>query len=224
LEKDQAALGRAVAWVLEQGSIAVVLGGGHETSFGHFLGYLEGKRAVSILNIDAHPDVRPLVDGKCNSGTQFRQALEHPSKLCKKYDVIGLQPHAAAVEHLEFIRKRGGQTLFRDGVSGQRADQIVSSLQSPAFVSFDLDAVDEAWAPGVSSPTLGGLHPDLWLHLAALAGASPAVSSIDVVEFNPTYDQDGRSARLAALTIWHFLTGVVRRLESQKKPRLGFGR
>ena len=79
LEADQDALGNLLAPHLARGAVAIVLGGGHETAYGHFLAYARRGRRIHILNWDAHPDVRPLVDGRGHSGSPFRQALEHPS-------------------------------------------------------------------------------------------------------------------------------------------------
>ncbi|HVX88059.1 MAG TPA: arginase family protein, partial [Gemmatimonadales bacterium] len=61
VEKDQAALGEVVAGYLAEGVFPIILGGGQETSYGHFLGYVGAKRPVEILNWDAHPDVRKLL-------------------------------------------------------------------------------------------------------------------------------------------------------------------
>src|SRR5438105_1410207 len=58
LEATQAALGDAIAAVLQSGAIPIVLGGGHETAYGHFLGYAAEQREVGIVNIDAHLDLR----------------------------------------------------------------------------------------------------------------------------------------------------------------------
>src|SRR4051812_23618444 len=69
LEEDQANLGAVVAAVLAAGAVPVVLGGGHETAYGHYLGYAGAKRPVAILNIDAHLDVRPLLHGQGHSGS-----------------------------------------------------------------------------------------------------------------------------------------------------------
>jgi formiminoglutamase len=78
-------------------------------------------------------------------------------------------------------------------------------------VSFDLDAVSQAEAPGVSAPNPGGLSSDLWLKAAFEAGRSPAVTSADIVELNPRFDPDGQTARLAALTVWWLLRGRAER-------------
>lgn len=79
------------------------------------------------------------------------------------------------------------------------------------MVSFDLDAVSASAAPGVSAPGIPGLSVDLWLAAAEIAGRSKAVQSIDVVELNPIFDVDDHAARLAARTVWSFLSGLARR-------------
>src|SRR5438270_3108747 len=67
LEESQEALAEVVADLLTRGVFPVVLGGGHETAYGVFLGYVKAHRAVGIINIDAHLDVRPPLDGKAHS-------------------------------------------------------------------------------------------------------------------------------------------------------------
>src|SRR5690348_1472209 len=79
LEQTQAALGEVVGAVLRGGAVPVVLGGGHETAYGHDLGYVAAGIPVGVVNIDAHLDVRPLIDGKGHSGSPFRQMMEHPT-------------------------------------------------------------------------------------------------------------------------------------------------
>jgi formiminoglutamase len=211
LEADQETLGWALAPHLARGAVVVVLGGGHETAFGHFLGYVEAGRSVQILNWDAHPDVRPLVDGRGHSGSPFRQALEHPSGRCAGYYVAGLNPHAVARAHLDFLEAYGGRAEYGDGLTRARVDAIYEGFARETLVSLDLDAVDQAVAPGVSAPAAVGLSPSLWLHAAQQAGLSPRVRSIDVVELCPPLDPDDRTARLAALTVWSFWRGLAAR-------------
>ena len=55
------------------------------------------------------------------------------------------------------------------------------------------------------------MTPRLWLHAARQAGERRTVRSFDVVELNPTHDVDGRTAGLAALTVWHYLAGIASR-------------
>ena len=90
-------------------------------------------------------------------------------------------------------------------------DAAFAVARGERMATFCLDAVDQAFAPGVSAPGGGGLEPRLWLHAAETAGRCPDVRSIDVVELNPRFDRDEQTARLAALTVWHFLRGVSQR-------------
>jgi formiminoglutamase len=210
VEADQRNLGEILAHQLVRGAFVVVLGGGHETSYGHFLGYAFADRKVEILNWDAHADVRELKDGKAHSGSPFRQVIEDPSQACRRYSVAGLQPHAVAKTHLNLVQRQG-RAVWRDEVSPRYIEVLYSGIEPPTLVSFDLDAVSQAEAPGVSAPNPGGLSSDLWLKAAFEAGRSPAVTSADVVELNPRFDPDGQTARLAALTVWWLLRGRAER-------------
>ena len=211
LKRDQELLGIAVASYLLEGAFVVVLGGGHETAYGHFLGYVEADLPVSVVNWDAHLDVRDLKAGRGHSGSPFRQALEHPAGICRGYLVAGAQPQATARGHLEYVRGRGGRVLWAPELAAGRIDGMYEGLGAHALISFDLDAVDQSQAPGVSAPSTAGLPADLWFRAARAAGRAPAVSSVDVVELNPRLDRDGQTARLAALTVWQVLRGVAER-------------
>lgn len=211
LERDQEALADVLAPWLRAGAFAVVLGGGHETAYGHFLAYARIARPVTILNWDAHADVRPAVDGRGHSGSPFRQALEHPSGLCRGYGVAGLQPQALAQAHLAYLRARGCRPVWRARVTPERVASFYEGPATPTMVSFDLDAVDQAYAPGVSAPSTGGFDVELWREAAYRAGRCPTVTSCDVVELNPSLDRDAQTARLAAVTVWEVLRGVAER-------------
>lgn len=210
LDADQAALGEVVGGQLRLGRFVIILGGGHETSFGHFLGYVNARLQVDILNWGAYADVRPLRDRLAHSGSPFRQALEHSSSALRRYSIAGLQPHAVAAPHLDLVRKRG-RAVFRDEVTPTCMRELYAQLGDTAFVSFAMDAVDQAFAPGVSAPTTGGFTPAEWVTFAYEAGRQATVRSVDVAEFNPVYDRDGQTGRLAALTIWHVLRGFAAR-------------
>jgi formiminoglutamase len=206
VESDQRRLGETLAPYITRGSFVVVLGGGHETSYGHFLGYAIAGRSVEILNWDAHTDVRELNQGKAHSGSPFRQALEDSSGACRRYVVAGLEPQVVARAHLEYVQERG-LAVWREEISAETLHSIYDSMVPPALVSFDLDALNQAEAPGVSAPNPSGLRSELWLSAAYAAGRCPSVSSADVVELNPRVDIDGQTARLAALTVWWLLRG-----------------
>jgi formiminoglutamase len=218
LELDQKRLGERIAPLLQQQVMVIVLGGGHETAYGHFLGYAHAGIPVSIVNWDAHCDVREPLRDAGTSGTPFRQALEHPSGMARRYAVAGLQPHAVSASHLAYARAHG-ETVWRRDVTRATTLKLYQDPDTAIMASFDLDAVDRVAAPGVSAPNTGGLPVELWFEAAYRAGAAPNIRSADVVELNPEVDRDGQTAALAALTVWYLLKGVSDRLVAGTRSR-----
>ena len=217
LERDQQRLGERITPLLAPDHMVIVLGGGHETAFGHFLGYAGARTPVRIVNWDAHCDVREPVDGLGTSGTPFRQALEHPSGLARRYCVAGVQPHSAAAAHVAYASSRG-EVVWRRDVTRATIVKMYAPDDTAVMTSFDLDAVSRAHAPGVSAPNAWGLPVELWLEAAYRAGAAPNVRSADIVELNPSLDRDGQTAALAALTVWYLLKGMSDRLAGAGRP------
>ncbi|MEX2462725.1 MAG: formimidoylglutamase, partial [Balneolaceae bacterium] len=196
LDSDQNLLGSTLAERLMKKIIPVVMGGGHETAYGHFLGYVHAGKPVTIVNIDAHTDVRPLKNGRSHSGSPFRQAIEHPSGLCIGYHVFGLNPSTVAADHDQFVREHGSVHYESDTT----LESIINCFRSAGesvMVTMDMDAVCQSEAPGVSAPNASGLSSKFWLNLAFELGKQPNVTSFDLCEVNPTYDVDGQTIRLA---------------------------
>lgn len=211
LNQDHDNLGDSVAGFLSDQMIPVILGGGHETAFGHFLGYTKSKLPVNIINIDAHADVRELKNGKAHSGSPFRQAIEHPSGVCKSYNVFGLNPVSTSAEHVRYVRNQG-EAVFEQTFS---VDAILNHLnlfeEGSVMITMDMDAVNQADAPGVSAPNASGIKKQEWLQLAYGFGKHPKVTSFDLCEVSPEFDRDNQTVKLAALTVWYFLLGFALR-------------
>lgn len=205
---DQKRLGKSIADLLKNKQIPIILGGGHETSYGHFLGYAEAGIPVSILNIDAHTDVRKLKDGKAHSGSSFFQALNHPDRLCKSYNAAGLNPSSVSEQHYRFVQKNG-QPLFERETDMSAIKQLLDKYaKENIMITMDMDAVKQGDAPGVSAPNSSGISKKLWLSFAFEFGKCPGVTSFDICEVNPEYDRDNQTVKLAALTVWNFLLGL----------------
>jgi formiminoglutamase len=219
LEESQQALGEIIGAILRTGAVPIVLGGGHETAYGHYLGYIAAGRRVGIINIDAHLDVRPAVDGQGHSGSPFRQALEHPSDPLPgpHYVCLGAQPHGVSRQHLLYATQRRCVVRWAGEVARSLKEQFekerdrLAEAGCTVYLSLDADAVDVADVPGVSAPNSAGLPAAEVVACVRLAGESPQVSSFDLVEINPSHDRDHQSARWAALVVWNFLVGLAGR-------------
>jgi formiminoglutamase len=225
LEQSQEALAEVVGAILAAKAVPIVLGGGHETAYGHYLGYVRAGLPVGIINLDAHLDVRPSEPNRGHSGSPFRQAMEHPSQPLPgdRYTCLGAQPHAVSRQHFDYVQQRGGTVKW----AGDVRDRLCSEFQEqrerlgrggcPLYVTLDSDVVQSANVPGVSAPNPLGLSGREVIACARLAGKL-GVASFDVVEINPPLDRDGQSTRWAALAVWNFLTGLASRQTSFRGP------
>lgn len=219
LETTHDMLAEVVHTLCNAGIVPVVLGGGHDIAYPNFTGFSKGKKQVGVINIDTHLDYRKPIP-KRNSGTSFRQMLDdHMSPLHAMNLVeIGIQSFANAGDHYSELLERGA-TIFslrdvrQDGIAKvlDLAYELAVSSNDSLYMSFDLDAVHSADAPGVSAPLPTGLTPEEFLTAALFAGKRRKTKIIDIVELNPKYDIDNRTARLAALAVMYFLTGFANR-------------
>jgi formiminoglutamase len=219
LEESQEALAVVVGAILASGAVPIVLGGGHETAYGVYLGHVAAGMPVGVINLDAHLDLRPCSGGAGSSGTPFRQALEHPTAPLPgtRYVCLGAQPQSVSRDHFLYARRLGCVVRWQGEVEGDLTRCFAMERDRMAatgcqlHVSLDADVVRAADVPGVSAPNAAGLAGQEVLACVRLAGRSPQVAGMELVEINPRHDPDGRSSRWAALAVWHFLVGLASR-------------
>jgi formiminoglutamase len=107
--------------------------------------------------------------------------------------------------------------MWRDEVHGCLEHYVAIEIErlhtlcGAVHLSIDADVVTSAEVPGVSAPNPAGLNGDELIRVAQLAGKNAAVTSLELVEINPRFDLDGRSARWGAIVVWQFLVGLARR-------------
>lgn len=219
LESAQAALGMVVEKVLLAGCHPIVLGGGHETAWGHYQGIAgtEYSNNLGIVNFDAHFDLRPLLHGDMGtSGTPFTQIAESREfeGLNFDYFCIGIQPMANTMSLFEEADILGVEYIDASSLANQDSLEDLESFANfisthdYLYVSLCLDVFSSAVAPGVSSPQPLGLLPQNLLPYLRLLAASDKVISLDVVEYAPEYDQDSNTARLSSQLIADYIDTV----------------
>lgn len=214
----------AVVARLARGSVPVILGGDHSISYGSIRGAAAVHGTLGVLQFDAHHDVREARDGLINSGTPFRRLLDDDPRRIdpRRFVQVGIAPWRNSPVYTRFARGQGihivgsGEVHQRgiDAVMGQALERV-SPQGEPFFVSFDLDVVDAAFAPGVSAPTPGGLTPPQAAAALRAAGRHPACVGLDLVELAPVLDPSGGSARMAAVLVLEFLAGLAERVRLQ---------
>lgn len=206
--------------VHELGLMPVCIGGGHDLTFPTVRALAQhGGAPATGINIDAHLDVRM----EPGSGMPFRSLIEDGFLEPTRFVEFGIGRFSTTREHTEWLESQGGtihdlESILDPGADFHRIMRLAFATafqeqgHARGFVSFDLDSIDASSAPGVSAPSPFGFLPIHATLLAQEAGRTPAVRHFDIMELNPDFDVDGRTARLAALIFMNFLAGLRERL------------
>ncbi|KGR78990.1 formimidoylglutamase [Ureibacillus manganicus] len=207
LERAQQELGDKVAEILTNGK-AIVLGGGHETAYGQYLGVRKavGPDAfIGILNIDAHFDMRAY-DEQPSSGTMFKQILDIDPNA--DYFVCGIQQYGnttalfntADQYHVDYH-------LDEDLDSDQFKVRLESFMDTHdvLLVTLCMDVLNAAEAPGVSAPSPFGLSAIKVREILRQMVTHKNTVSFSICEVNPSLDVDNRTAKLGA----YFINEVI---------------
>ena len=225
LEETHRRLECVVKAMLDQGTLPVIIGGSHALTYASVKGLYQHlnrtKEKEKVLpggvNIDAHCDVRPVVEGKITSGTPFFRLLEESLIEPTQFYEVGMHSAVNAKEHLDYVEAKGAHLVplkhFRHELIQRAFLGGLSRSSIPLFASVDIDGVAQAYAPGCSAPSSRGFTPDEVCTLAFFFGKHPNVKLIDLMEINPHLDRgfDYRTCRLGATILINFLAGFVQR-------------
>lgn len=214
LENAQLELAKAVFKLLDNQQLPIILGGGHETAFGHYQGLFNFyQKDIAIVNFDAHFDLRATsnISHPSTSGTPFRQIKQFLEKYQKSFDYccIGIQPHANTKALFDYAQKHQVQYLLAQDIhqNPNNFDCILKVIKQHEliYVSVCLDVFAAHFAPGVSAPQVLGINPSYVLKALQLLKQSGKVIALDIVELNPKYDIDKHTAKLASHLLVNFL-------------------
>ncbi|MBJ9121327.1 formimidoylglutamase [Citrobacter koseri] len=210
LEGAQQALRDAVRRCQQVDMRTFVLGGGHETAFGHGAGLLDAfpHARVGIINLDAHLDLRRA--DHATSGTPFRQLAQ----LCDEqqrefhYTCFGVS-RAANTQALWDEAQQRGVTIVEDvdcDTAQAPLAQVIDSVDK-IYLTIDLDVLPAWEMPAVSAPAALGVPLATVMRLVDAVCRSGKLQAVDMVEFNPRFDDDGNAARVAARLGWQIAHG-----------------
>lgn len=205
LEKAQAELAQKVGQALMSGGKSVVLGGGHEVMYAHYQGLKNAfpDRRIGIINIDAHFDNREP-DGAVgpSSGTGFWQ-IAQDGELNSLH--IGIQKNSNTLKLFDTAHQFGMQYILADELYFENLPKLYEQLDAfmsavdILYLTVCMDTFNAAIAPGVSAASYNGIFADAaFMHLYRRILDSVKLCALDVAEVHPDYDQDNRTARLAA--------------------------
>lgn len=179
----------AVSALLQQKQRVITLGGDHAITLATIRAYAKFYDTLSILQIDAHPDLYDELDGNRTShACPFARIMEE--KLVGRLVQVGIRTITG--HQREQADKFGVEIIEMREI--QKTKEL--AFDTPLYLTLDLDALDPAFAPGVSHHEPGGLSTRAVLTLIQSIQA-PLVGA-DIVEYNPERDINGVTGMTAA--------------------------
>ncbi|MEX0278390.1 MAG: agmatinase [Ruegeria sp.] len=196
--------------ILDQAVIPVAMGGDHSITLPILRAVAEKHGPVALVHVDAHADVNDEMFGEREThGTVFRRAYEEKLIVPDKTFQIGIRGSGYASTDFTEAQGWGFRQFPAWELWQQNLTEIGSQIRKtigdhPVYVTYDIDSLDPAYAPGTGTPEIGGLTTPQALQLIhALQGIK--VVGCDLVEVSPPYDPSGNTALTGANILFELL-------------------
>jgi len=205
IERTYEAVTRKMDEVMAGGAVPVCVGGDHSVTLPILRSVARVHGPVGIVHFDAHPDTWDEYFGsKFFHGTPFRRAIEEGHIDPRRMIQVGIRGPLYGAEDFAFHDAHGTEVLrikaIKERGTAWAGERFGRLRGGPVYLSFDIDAVDPAYAPATGTPEVGGLSSYEALALVrALVGLS--IVGADVVEVSPPYDGPGQITSLLAANL-----------------------
>ena len=205
IEATYAAITKRIDEVTEAGAAPVCVGGDHSITLGILRSLARRHGPLGLVHFDAHPDTWDQYFGsKFFHGTPFRRAVEERLIDPRRMIQVGIRGPLYGPEDFAFHDEHGIEVVRIEAVKEEGTAAVAARFGrlrgAPVYCSFDIDAVDPAFAPGTGTPEVGGLTSyEALVLVRALAGLD--LVGADVVEVSPTYDGPGQVTALLAANL-----------------------
>jgi agmatinase len=213
IELTYAAITARIDAVIAAGAVPVCVGGDHSITLA-ILRSLAGRHGpLGLVHFDAHPDTWDEYFGsKFFHGTPFRRAVEERLVDPRRMIQVGIRGPLYGADDFAFHDQHGIEVVRIEAVKEQGtawvAERFTRLRGAPVYCSFDIDAVDPAFAPGTGTPEVGGLTSyEAQVLVRALAGLE--LVGADVVEVSPPYDGPGQVTALLAANLLFELVSLL---------------
>jgi agmatinase len=226
IEKSFDQIDKAVAYIHERAVFPVILGGDHSIGYPDVRGlapYVDGN--IGIIHFDRHTDMSEYNFDERMHGTPFFHATNIPNAPATNLVQIGIGGWTGSRAGVKVARERGATSITitdieRFGLEriAEMALEIAWEDAKAVFLSFDIDSVDPAYAPGTGTPESGGLTPRealRMLHIVTREG----ISGLEVVEVSPPYDVGDITSILGVRVINDVLGTLVAAGKLGKRPK-----
>ncbi|WP_170455525.1 agmatinase [Ruegeria arenilitoris] len=196
--------------ILAQGVIPVAMGGDHSITLPILRAVAAKHGPVALVHVDAHADVNDEMFGEREThGTVFRRAYEEGLIVPDRTFQVGIRGSGYAASDFTEAKGWGFRQFPAWELWQQNLTQIGALIRKeigehPVYVTYDIDSLDPAYAPGTGTPEIGGLTTPQALQLIHALGGMNVVGC-DLVEVSPPYDPSGNTALTAANLLFELL-------------------
>jgi agmatinase len=198
--------------IVAAGARPLCVGGDHSITLPILRSLARRHGPLGVIHFDAHPDTWDEYFGsKFFHGTPFRRAVEEGAVDPRRMIQVGIRGPLYGPEDFAFQDQHGMEVLRIEPIKEQgvawAAERLARLRGGPVYCSFDIDALDPAYAPATGTPEVGGLTSYEALALVrSLAGHT--LVGADVVEVAPPYDGPGQITSLMAANLMFELVSV----------------
>jgi agmatinase len=188
------AIGAAAAEVIASGAKLLALGGDHFVSWPLLRAHAARYGPLALVQVDAHGDLWPDDPGRMDHGTMMGRAIHAGVVDPARSTQVGIRTFHDETMGLEVLT---APWVHRNGIDAALDVIRQRAGDAPVYVSFDIDGLDPAFAPGTGTPVPGGLAS--WQALELVRGFGPLnLVGMDVVEVSPPFDHAEITALAAA--------------------------
>ena len=205
------AIEEGVAGILKENACPIVLGGDHSITLAELRAAAKKYGPVALVHFDSHSDLCDEVFGqKYNHGTPFRRALEENLIDASHSIQVGMRGSLYDPDEHKMAAELGMKLIPAHKVREMGLENLIKTIlervgDKPCFLTFDIDFVDPAYAPGTGTPEVGGFTSLEALDLVRKIKDLNFVG-FDLVEVLPAYDHGEITAYLAANIVFEYLS------------------
>jgi agmatinase len=213
IERTYEVIERDVGEIVAAGATPLSVGGDHSITLPLLRTLARRHGPLGVVHFDSHPDTWDEYFGsKFFHGTPFRRAIEEGAVDPRRMIQVGIRGPLYGDDDFAFHETHGIEVLRIEAIKEQglawAASKLARLAGGPLYCSFDIDAVDPAYAPATGTPEVGGLSSYEALALVrALAGLS--LVGGDLVEVSPPYDGPGQITALLAANLMFEMVSVL---------------
>ena len=196
--------------LLGHGVVTAAMGGDHTVVLPILKAMAERHGPVGLVHIDAHTDVNDTMFGsKITHGTPFRRAVEAGVLDCDRVVQIGVRGTGYEADDFDWSRRQGFRVVQAEECWHRSLEPLMDEVRDqvgggPVYLSFDIDGLDPAFAPGTGTPEVGGLTVPQALEVIRGCRGLELVGC-DVVEVAPIYDTSGTTSLVGANLLYEML-------------------